>query len=284
MARWIVTPTPSMPEPYQPVPPWLAWLQRTVLALGLARATVALVILVWLTALMVTFVVLRVSGQGSLALGWRIATVCVWLIGPVVGYAMLRMFFELERARRRVALLAVTDELTGCYNRRHFMERAEVELLRSRRHGLDMALVLIDADGFKQVNDTYGHQCGDELLRQMALRCRASLRGTDVLARFGGEELVLLLPQTDLAGAMAIAERIRKQVQALSLDWRGQTITLTVSLGVAALRCHPDIDALIRDADHALYEAKRAGRNRVHGAREQGGPPGFALAGAAPQA
>lgn len=245
-------------------------LRRVVLALGLPRATAALVMFVWVVSLAITFVVIRLAGQGSLGLGMVIASACVLLLGPVVGYGVLRLIFQLEASRQRIAELAVTDELTGCYNRRHFMERAELEWLRSRRHQMPLALILLDADDFKQVNDTHGHQCGDHLLREMALQCRASLRGTDVLARFGGEELIVLLPQTDLAGALAIAERIRHQVQALAVQWQGQAVTATVSLGVAALHAsHASVDALIRDADQALYEAKRAGRNRVRGAPVQ---------------
>lgn len=267
-----------MPDPAAPTSPRWERLHRTVLALGLPRATVVLVLLVWAFSLAVTFVVIRLTGQGSLVLGLTIATVCVLLSGPPVGYAILRLIFQLEASRQRIAELAVTDGLTGCYNRRHFMERAELELLRSRRHGHPLALILLDADDFKRVNDTHGHQCGDQLLREMALQCRASLRSTDVLARFGGEELVVLLPQTDLAGAVAIAERIRHQVQALTVRWQGQAVAATVSLGVAALHAgHLSVDTLIRDADQALYEAKRAGRNRVHGAPVQDVLPDLAL-------
>lgn len=268
-----------MPDPAVPTSPRSERLHRAVLALGLLRATAVLVLLVWACSLAVTIVVIQFAGQGSLVLGLTIATVCVLLSGPPVGYVILRLIFQLEASRQRIAELAVTDGLTGCYNRRHFMERAELELLRSRRHGHPLALVLLDADDFKQVNDTHGHQCGDQLLREMALQCRASLRSTDVLARFGGEELVVLLPQTDLAGALAIAERIRHQVQALTMRWQGEAVAATVSLGVASLHAgHAGIDALIRDADLALYEAKRAGRNRVQGAPVQQVLPELALA------
>lgn len=260
-------------------------LRRAVLAMGLVKATVALVALVWVLSLGITFLGIRLAGQGSLALGLSIATACVLLIAPAVSYCVLRLVFLLEASRQRIADLAITDELTGCYNRRHFMERAELELLRARRYGLPMSLILLDADDFKSVNDTHGHQCGDHLLREMALQCRASLRGTDVLARFGGEELLALLPQTDLAGALAIAERIRHRVQALTVLWQGEPVGATVSLGVAALHAgHASVDALIRDADLALYEAKRAGRNRVQGAPVQEVLPELALVEPAAQA
>jgi diguanylate cyclase (GGDEF)-like protein len=279
---------PFQPQPRVQIPdtsPRWDGFRRIVLGLGLPMATVALVALVWVISLAITYLVIRLAGQGSLGLGFAIATACVLLSGPVVGYGVLRLIFQLEASRQRIAELAVTDELTGCYNRRHFMERAELEWLRSRRHHMPLALILLDADDFKLVNDTHGHQCGDHLLREMALQCRASLRGTDVLARFGGEELIALLPQTDLAGALAMAERIRHQVQDLVVQWQGQAVMATVSLGVAALHAgHASVDTLIRDADQALYEAKRAGRNRVHGAPVQDVLPELAIVEPAVQA
>nr|WP_259371975.1 GGDEF domain-containing protein [Caldimonas mangrovi] len=193
-----------------------------------------------------------------------IASLCVLTIAPAAGYAVLKLLYELESSRQQIRQLAITDELTGSYNRRYFMEVAEVELLRARRYGVPMSLILIDADHFKRVNDTHGHQCGDALLRQIALACRDSLRGTDVIARLGGEELIVLLPQTGLAGALTMAERIRERVAQLAIQWREQKVEATVSLGVAALRADtPTLDALIHEADIALYDAKRSGRNRV---------------------
>lgn len=225
---------------------------------------VVLTLGVWAASLGVTFAVQTVLQRGSLSLGMTIATLCVLTIAPVVGYVVLKLLYELEASRQQIRQLAITDELTESYNRRHFMELAEVEFLRARRHEMPMAVILIDADHFKRVNDTHGHQCGDILLREIALTCQGTLRGTDVIARFGGEELIVLLPQTDLAGALTMAERIRQRVAKLAIQWREQKVEATISLGVAALRTGtPTLDALIHEADVALYDAKRSGRNRV---------------------
>jgi diguanylate cyclase (GGDEF)-like protein len=149
---------------------------------------------------------------------------------------------------------------------------AEREWSRSRRYEMSGALLLIDADHFKLVNDRHGHQAGDALLREIAHAAARSLRQPDLLARFGGEELVVLLPHTDPLGALDVAERIRERVAALRVEWQGEWLTTTVSIGVAAIGSgHASLDAWIHDADTALYAAKEAGRNCVRAAPIQ--PP-----------
>lgn len=255
-------PAPQVRTPHPPGR-WDAW-RAVVLRLGLLRANLLLTLIVLIGALLVTLAVLHLAGAGSWRLGLIVATTCVLTLSPAIGYVLLSLVYELDASHRRISHLATMDELTGSFNRRHFMELAEREWLRSRRYDIPMALILLDADHFKAVNDTHGHQCGDMLLGEISLACRSSLRGPDVLARFGGEELIVLLPQTDLAGALAMAERMRQRVADLAVAWRGHVLRPTISLGVAELR--PDtasIDALVHDADVALYEAKRTGRNRV---------------------
>lgn len=239
---------------------WRAWLLRQ----GLVRANVMLILTALAGSLAITATVLGLSGAGSLALGLGIATTCVLILTPGVGYVVLKLVYELEASRQRISHLATMDELTACFNRRHFLDLAGREWHRSRRHGLALSLILLDADNFKAVNDTHGHQCGDMLLREISLACSTSLRASDVLARFGGEELIVLLPQTDLAGALTMAERMRAKVAALRVAWQGHLLEPTISLGVAEMRSDTaTIDALIHQADVALYDAKRAGRNRV---------------------
>lgn len=239
---------------------WRAWVLRQ----GLVRANVMLILSALAGSLGITAVVLGLTGAGSMVLGLGIATTCVLVLTPGVGYVVLKLVYELEASRQRISHLATMDELTDCFNRRHFLDLAGREWHRSRRHGLALSLILLDADNFKAVNDTHGHQCGDMLLREISLACRVSLRASDVLARFGGEELIVLLPQTDLAGALAMAERMRAKVAALRVAWQGHLLEPTISLGVAELRSDTaTIDALIHQADVALYDAKRAGRNRV---------------------
>jgi two-component system cell cycle response regulator len=173
----------------------------------------------------------------------------------------------LQNARlfEEVRHLARTDPLTGLYNRRHFFELAQRELERVRRaHGV-MAIILLDIDHFKHVNDTYGHQAGDQALRYVADLLREGLRAADVSARFGGEELVVLLPDTNLSRAAAVAERLRGTLSQLRLATERGEVQLTASFGVAALEHEQlslSLDTLIARADEACYAAKESGRDR----------------------
>ena len=165
-----------------------------------------------------------------------------------------------------VRLQAVTDELTGLYNRSHFHDTLDSEIERSRRFGTDVGLVMLDIDDFKQINDTFGHPQGDVVLVEVARVLRELSRDIDEPARYGGEELAVILPQTDLGGAELLAERMRTAIEELRIKRgsAGDPLTVTASFGVASLpSCAPDKETLIAEADAALYRAKRAGKNRV---------------------
>jgi diguanylate cyclase (GGDEF)-like protein len=165
-----------------------------------------------------------------------------------------------------VQMQAVTDELTGLYNLRHFHDTLDGEIERSRRFGTDVGLAMLDIDDFKQINDTFGHQQGDVVLLEVGRVLRSLSRDIDEPARYGGEEMAVVLPQTDLNGAELLAERMRHAIEALEikrLDGEGH-LKITASFGVASLPvCARDKDGLIAEADAALYRAKRAGKNRV---------------------
>ncbi len=169
---------------------------------------------------------------------------------------------QLENELKR---LAMTDELTGIANRRHFMQRAEEDLRRIQRYPAPAALLMMDIDHFKQVNDRYGHAMGDEVLRAVSRTGQGALRDTDLIGRFGGEEFCLLLPQTEPAQALQVAERLRQEIAEVEFHTDdGVMFSVTVSLGVAAVK--PTGDSLsewLRRADEALYKAKADGRNRV---------------------
>jgi diguanylate cyclase (GGDEF)-like protein len=162
---------------------------------------------------------------------------------------------------------AVTDELTGLFNHRRFQEVMSVEVERARRYGHELGLIMLDIDNFKQVNDTWGHMQGDEVLREVADVLRQSSREIDEPARYGGEEMAVALPQTDLEGAYQFAERVRRRIEALELPLPGGggVLRVTASFGAAALRTAggADKDALVASADAALYDAKRSGKNRT---------------------
>jgi diguanylate cyclase len=185
------------------------------------------------------------------------------LTGAAV-WPLMRMLSDLEAARVQLAVLATRDELTGVFNRRQFLVLADREWARCRRYDMGAAMIMLDVDHFKRVNDQHGHLAGDLMLREIARAAAETLRHADFLGRFGGEEFIVFLPHTDVLGALDVAERIRERVAAINLEWRGQQIATTVSLGVATLGIsHDTVGALIADADRALYTAKDAGRNCV---------------------
>jgi diguanylate cyclase (GGDEF)-like protein len=170
----------------------------------------------------------------------------------------------LKEALERAEYLAATDVLTGLLNRRVLFERMETELARCRRYGTPLSVVMIDLDHFKRINDTHGHAAGDTVLRNVGALLAASVRTVDIAARYGGEEMCILLPQTGLQGALAFAEALRSKLSAQTHDIGGATITATASLGVAStefVEC--DAHALFSKADSALYAAKHGGRDCV---------------------
>ncbi len=173
---------------------------------------------------------------------------------------------ELESANRQLEEMTAIDGLTQVKNRAFFDRHLADEWRRNARERHDISLLLLDADHFKAVNDTYGHLAGDACLKHLAQICRASLnRPGDFVARYGGEEFAILLCHTHLEGARVVAERMRQEVEASPLEWDGRVISLTASIGVSSIVPRPDQDmkGLIQQADEALYTAKRAGRNRV---------------------
>jgi diguanylate cyclase (GGDEF)-like protein len=176
---------------------------------------------------------------------------------------------ELEQRRQELLELSRTDALTGLANRRHFDERLENEFQRAHRYHSPLSCFMLDLDHFKRLNDQWGHGFGDVVLRQVAQVARRALRDVDLLARYGGEELVALLPETSLGDAVLVAERVRIGVEAMRMSARGDgrptAVRCTASLGVATVPA-TGLDsgpALVAAADACLYAAKAAGRNRV---------------------
>ncbi len=185
---------------------------------------------------------------------------------------------ELQRANARLAALnqklhrlATTDELTGLANRRHILERVSEQWAHAVRHERPLACLMVDVDHFKSVNDTYGHDVGDAALRHVAHVLRQATRAADAVGRFGGEEFLVVAPETDLDGALRLGERIRGGIEATPL--RDPPVSITVSIGVAILQARfADPQQMVAAADSALYGAKAAGRNRVLSAGATTGP------------
>jgi len=201
----------------------------------------------------------------NLVLVILLAFLTTGLLLSLVVFFFRQLVRKLMEARRQLETFATTDALTGLYNRRRILERFEEECERARRGSAGMSCIMVDADHFKQVNDDYGHQKGDEVLCMIADRSRATLRLYDVVGRYGGEEFLALLPGTDLETARAAAERLRLAVAAdvILRTPAGMPRPTTISLGVAQWQPGDTVDSLIHRADEALYRAKAGGRNRV---------------------
>lgn len=191
----------------------------------------------------------------------RITPLKMALGGAVISHMNItnRKSLELELAK-----LAATDTLTGLPNRRYFRDVAANELGRVRRFGNPTSFAMMDLDGFKAVNDTFGHAAGDEALRRVSPRCAASVRQADLLARLGGDEFIFVLPGTNEVGAMRIGEKLIKEIRETLIDGFGGSFNVTASFGVTEiLRSDRTIDEGVSRADSALYLAKEAGRNCV---------------------
>jgi len=184
-----------------------------------------------------------------------------------------RLQDELREKNSMLARLSTTDPVTGLRTRRYVTEVLHIEWIRARRYQTPLTLMMADLDHFKHVNDRYGHPAGDAVLRGVSEQLRSTLRASDVAGRWGGEEILAILPQTDAEGAVQLAERWRQTVEAASFrSPDGRDVGVTVSIGVAAFDpSHASADDLVGAADEALYRAKHHGRNRVERARAYDG-------------
>jgi len=187
------------------------------------------------------------------------------LIG-IIGLFTIKLLRGLTEARREIEELAITDGLTGIFNRRHLFKRFNEEFERSRRLKENLGCILMDIDHFKKINDTFGHLVGDDVLREIAQEVKRALRTYDLFGRFGGEEFMVVLPDTGPDKARVLAERIRNAVKSVSVvpPKAGTRLSITISLGVSCLiEDDGSIDDIMKRVDKALYCAKREGRDRV---------------------
>jgi diguanylate cyclase (GGDEF)-like protein/PAS domain S-box-containing protein len=183
------------------------------------------------------------------------------VVGIVESYKDITDRKEIEEELRR---LATTDPLTGAFNRRQFMQRAQEEIDRGKRYGTPLTLLMLDIDHFKAVNDTFGHDAGDDVLKSLVTECLVLLRGSDIFCRLGGEEFAAILTHTAPEQGVLAAERLRKALKALTLDTANGPVRFTVSIGVASLlQADLSLQQIMKNADDALYEAKKQGRDRV---------------------
>ena len=198
--------------------------------------------------------------------GYNIGALCAIDVEPrnftIPEIEILRSFARMAMNEIELRQIANTDWLTGALTRGAWTERAEAELARSQRHAQPLSLLLFDIDKFKSVNDTFGHLAGDQVIATLAETCMNNLRKPDIFGRYGGEEFVALLPNTDLAGAVSLAERCRQAFEASGTHLEdGQSLKCSVSVGAAENLAGAEISDLIARAEAALYKAKESGRN-----------------------
>jgi diguanylate cyclase len=219
-----------------------------------------------LVACGVTWAVLGLPVQIATPMDVMLACLPLLAIYPLaIGNATYSLAKRLARQNKRLDELGRTDALTGLANRRQCLALVESELARHRRNGRPAVLLILDIDHFKSINDRYGHPFGDEVLCKVARVLLESSRKSDSVARYGGDEFVMMLPETTLRGAEEASRRIRAKLEAVSFE-RVPDLHCTVSLGAAEASAQMDADAWVRQADDALYRAKLAGRNRFEAA------------------
>jgi diguanylate cyclase (GGDEF)-like protein len=239
-------------------------MRNLVKRLGLLPATLLFTALAVAASLTIYAAIQWASGASIAGSGLWISIFIPAVIAPLFSYFQLKLYFELDRTRQALQTQAATDELTGAANRRRFLEEAEREFSRAVRYGGAFAILLLDLDDFKEINDRFGHPVGDDLLKQFSQLCQQNIRQDDLFARFGGDEFILLLPEADAASAAEFAERLRHMLETTPLTGIPGQPVITASMGVVPY--HPrftDIRDLLAAADQALYQAKAGGKNRI---------------------
>ena len=170
---------------------------------------------------------------------------------------------ELQLLLKKVEQIARTDFLTGISNRRNAIDKMQAELSRINRSGESISLLMVDVDNFKNINDVYGHECGDYVLKHMVDLIQSVLRKYDMMARWGGEEFLIILPRTDINQAKIVAEKISTCVRSQTFNYQGRSFIVTITVGVAQYQAGEDLDSVIKRADEAMYCGKKSGKNCV---------------------
>ncbi|MGB0203976.1 MAG: GGDEF domain-containing protein [Neptuniibacter sp.] len=235
--------------------------------MGRLGVSLAVTIVSVVLSVLITMVVLWVtdSGPQTYKIALFISILCPALIAPMVTWYLIGLLIKLHELEEKQRELATYDELTGTMNRRTFFESFNTLKKIADRNHSHLTLAYIDIDDFKAINDTYGHMVGDEVLRSFADTLKEGARGSDIIARMGGEEFAILLPDTDIQGAYAILERLRTQICTKTLRIEEHAINLSISVGLSHSQKEKElaVEQLIKQADQALYQAKSEGKNCI---------------------
>ncbi len=237
--------------------------RRLLRKYGVLRLTIVVTGIAVLISLVITISIDYLIDSSISQLGVILSIVIPSVIAPIFEYRALRLLDHLDKTEARLKILSITDELTGAYNRRHFFELANNEIMRAQRYGGTCSIAIMDFDNFKMVNDTYGHLAGDQTLQQVSKICVGNIRENDVFARYGGDEFVFLFPQTDDAQAKECLGRVMGNIAEITVR-ADMEIHPKVSIGLYTFSPKINtLDSLLQKADIALYKAKQTGGNRV---------------------
>ena len=239
-------------------------LRKLFVRLGLAKSILGITLITILVSILLTRGFSALIGNSPDQFGFWTAVFVPAIIAPIFSLIFLRMLFQLVSTERQLRELNRRDSLTGVYNRTYFIELAERELVRTLRYGETFSIAMIDVDDFKRVNDTYGHLAGDRALQVISEVSLHNLRQTDTIARFGGDEFVVLFPYAGAQHVHECVERIRRILADTPVIYADYELRISVSAGTATFNSsHTELDSLLQQADNALYQAKSAGKNRV---------------------
>lgn len=251
-------------KPSAGTPPSKNLLPTLLRRFGVWRITVAATLLaVFASVFLAGATLLVVEGELSF-IGMLLAIIIPLLLAPVSLYNNFKLVHRLDVTEEQLRLLSHTDELTGVFNRRYFFEQAAREFERGKRHNRQFSVAILDFDNFKDINDVYSHLAGDAVLKHVAQICMAGLRQMDIFARYGGDEFIFLLPDTNAQEAKECLDRILEQIGSSGFQFAGHPVSIRISMGVSVFRENmADFNALMREADFALYAAKHQGGMRV---------------------
>lgn len=227
-------------------------------------ATTLFSVLVSVTLTWLALIMISQTDQQHLRLALSISVIVPLIAAALVSYKGFDLLRQVVESKKKIQKLSRFDELTTVYNRRYFMQLAERELSLGARHKNPVALMMLDLDHFKRVNDTHGHVVGDEVLLASARIIADTIRLTDIIGRYGGEEFLVLAPNTDSNGTAELAERIRTAFEKIPIMAGDKGVRITVSIGAVSTEGHGiSLDAMIQAADDSMYQAKQQGRNRT---------------------
>ena len=230
---------------------------------GIVKMTVGLTVISIFLSLGITWVINSFLDGGPLREGWVIAIIAPFVIAPMMSVQLLQLLSKLDQAEQQLQVLSHTDELTQTYNRRYFMQYIDQEMKRTQRSGGTFSIAILDMDNFKQINDTWGHLIGDQVIRELTEILKERIRQADILARYGGDEFVILFPQTNREQIQSWAERFYTTFAATLFTISDLEIKPSFSLGIAVYDAGmTSSDELLKAADDALYQAKRKGGDR----------------------